>query len=65
MDDPAYLAARAEDADLDDEPVSAPPLDIDEAELAAEAERITGEQARETALLASICALSKTGTTDQ
>jgi hypothetical protein len=54
MDDPAYLAARAEDTDLDDEPGSAPPLDIDEAELAAEAERIAGEQAREAALLAGL-----------
>jgi hypothetical protein len=52
MDDPAYLTARAEDADLVDEPGSGPPLDLDEGELAAEAGRITGEQAREAALLA-------------
>ena len=56
MDDPAYLAARAEgedpgDPDADD-PGDAPPPDVDPGELAAEADRITGELAREAALLA-------------
>ena len=56
MDDPAYLAGRAGDEDpgdlgLDD-PDDAPPPDVDPGELAAEAERITGEEAREAALLA-------------
>jgi hypothetical protein len=54
MDDPAYLAARAEDAELDEEPDSAPPLDLDYDELIAETERITAEQAREAALLARL-----------
>ena len=44
MDDPAYLAMRAEnedpgDLDLWEDPEDAPPPDVDEAELAAEAER--------------------------
>src|SRR5271155_82833 len=57
MDDPAYLALRAGDEDpgdlgLDEDPDAAPPPDVDEQELAAEAERITAEQAREAALLA-------------
>ena len=57
MDDPAYLALRAGDEDpgdldLDEDPEDAPPPDVDPGELAAEAERITGEQAREAALLA-------------
>src|SRR5271156_2882253 len=57
MDDPAYLALRAGDEDpadlgLDEDPDDAPPPDVEEQELAAEAERITGEQAREAALLA-------------
>jgi hypothetical protein len=57
MDDPAYLAARAGDEDpgdgLSEDPGDAPPPDVDEDELIAEAERITGEQAREAAVLAS------------
>ena len=46
MDDPAYLAARAEDVELYEEPDSAPPPDVDPEELAAEAERIGADQAR-------------------
>ncbi|HJY97824.1 MAG TPA: hypothetical protein VJ371_22990, partial [Streptosporangiaceae bacterium] len=59
MDDLAYLAARAGDEDpgdpdlgLDEDPDDAPPPDVDEDELIAEAERITAEQAREAAVLA-------------
>src|SRR5580704_809644 len=62
MDDPAYLALRAGDEDPsnglgldgdgDEDPDDAPPPDVDEDELAAEAERITGELAREAAVLA-------------
>ncbi|HEV2260276.1 MAG TPA: hypothetical protein VGS06_44790, partial [Streptosporangiaceae bacterium] len=57
MDDPAYLALRAADEDpgglgLDEDPDDAPPPEVDEGELAAEAERITGELAREAAVLA-------------
>ena len=56
MDDPAYLALRAEDedpGDLDlDDPGDDPPPDVDPGELAAEAERITGDLAREAAVLA-------------
>jgi len=56
MDDPAYLTLRAGDedpGDLDlDDPDDDPPPDVDPGELAGEAERITGEQAREAALLA-------------
>jgi hypothetical protein len=56
MDDPAYLALRAGDEDpgdpgLDD-PDDDPPPDVDPGELAAEAGRITGELAREAAVLA-------------
>src|SRR5260370_17684622 len=56
MDDPAYLALRAAgedpgDLDLDD-PDDDPPPDVDPEELAAEAERITAELAREAAVLA-------------
>src|SRR5580704_17517030 len=56
MDDPVYLAMRAEDEDpgdpdLDD-PDDDPPPDVDPGELAAEADRITGEEAREAAVLA-------------
>jgi hypothetical protein len=54
MDDPAYLAGRDSDPDLDDEPDDAPPSDLDDDELAAEAERITGELAREAVLLAGL-----------
>src|SRR5260370_39838696 len=54
MDDPAYLALRAGDEDprdLDlDDPDDDPPPDVDPEELAAEAERITGELAREAAV---------------
>ncbi len=59
MDDPAYLALRAAGEDLDDpdrdeDPGDAPPPEIDDVELAAEADRITGELAREAALLAGL-----------
>ncbi len=56
MDDPAYLSARPEDLDLDldEDPDDAPPPDVDYDELAAEAERITDEQAREAAVLAGL-----------
>ncbi|HEV2252412.1 MAG TPA: hypothetical protein VGS06_04395, partial [Streptosporangiaceae bacterium] len=55
MDDPAYLALRAADEDPGDpdldadpeDPEDAPPPEADPAELAAEADRITGELARE------------------
>jgi hypothetical protein len=51
MDDPAYLAMRAEDddpgdLDLDEDPDDAPPPDVDEAELIGEAEEIIAAQAR-------------------
>ena len=50
MDDPAYLALRAADEDPGDldreDPDDDPPPDVDPAELAAEAERITADQAR-------------------
>ena len=50
MDDPAYLALRAADedpGDLDlDDPYDDPPPDVDPGELAAEAARITADQAR-------------------
>ena len=58
MDDPAYLAGRVGDEDpvggldLDEDPEDAPPPEVDPGELAAEAERITGEKAREAAVLA-------------
>ncbi|HEV2255012.1 MAG TPA: hypothetical protein VGS06_17655, partial [Streptosporangiaceae bacterium] len=57
MDDPAYLALRAADADLgdpdlDEDPEEDPP-EADPAELAAEADRITAGLAREAVLLAS------------
>jgi hypothetical protein len=58
MDDPAYLAMRADedpgDPDLDLDPGDAPPPEVDEGELAAEAERITAEEAREAAVLAGL-----------
>jgi hypothetical protein len=59
MDDPACLAARGEDEDpgdldLDEDPDDAPPPDVDEEELAAEAERITIQEAREAAVLAGL-----------
>ena len=59
MDDPAYLALRAGDEDpgdpglgLGEDPDDAPPPDVDEEELVAEAERITAGLAREAAVLA-------------
>ena len=59
MDDPAYLALRAagedlDDPDLDEDPEDDPPPQIDDGELAAEADRITGELAREAVLLARL-----------
>jgi hypothetical protein len=73
MDDPAYLASRASDEDpgdpdLYEDPDNAPPLDLDDAQLAAliaEAREATGEQARaaeaaagrgQTAVLAAVAA---------
>ena len=56
MDDPAYLAGRAADEDPGDldlgDPDDDPPPDVDPGELAAEADRIAGEEAREAAVLA-------------
>ncbi len=57
MDDPAYLALRAGDEDpgdpgVDEDPEDDPPPEVDPGELAAEAGRITGELAREAAVLA-------------
>ena len=57
MDDPAYLAVRPGDEDpgdlgLGEDPEDAPPPEVDPGELAGEAERITGEEAREAAVLA-------------
>ena len=56
MDDPAYLALRAAGEDPGDlgleDPGDAPPPDVDPGELAAGAERITAEEAREAAVLA-------------
>ena len=59
MDDPAYLTLRAADEgpgdpDLDEDSEDAPPPEVDEQELAAEADRITADLAREAALLASL-----------
>jgi hypothetical protein len=58
MDDPAYLALRAAGEDLDDpdldDPWDDPPPEVDDGELAAEADRITSELAREAALLARL-----------
>jgi Domain of unknown function (DUF222) len=59
MDDPAYLALRAADEDLDNPDLSedledAPPPEVDPDELAGEADRITGELAREAVLLARL-----------
>ena len=58
MDDPAYLAMRAEDedpGDLDlDDPNDDPPPDVDDDELIAEAERITADQERAAALMARL-----------
>jgi hypothetical protein len=56
MDDPAYLAARAEDEDLDlrADPEDEPPPDVDEAELAAEAGEILAAQERLATVLARL-----------
>src|SRR5260370_31318976 len=58
MDDPAYLAMRAADADpgdLDlDDPDDAPPPDVDDDELIAEAEQITADQERAAAVMARL-----------
>ncbi len=58
MDDPAYLALRVAGEDLDDpdleDPEDDPPPEVDDGELAAEADRITSELAREAVLLASL-----------
>src|SRR5579872_3255802 len=57
MDDPAYLALRAADEDLDDSDLADPedpPPEVDDGELAGEADRITSELAREAALLARL-----------
>jgi hypothetical protein len=58
MDDPAYLAMRAEDedpGDLDlDDPNDDPPPDVDDDELIAEAERITADQERAATLMARL-----------
>jgi hypothetical protein len=51
MDDPAYLAARPEDAELYEDPDDAPPPDVDDEELAAAAKEMTAEQARVAAVL--------------
>src|SRR5580658_5024449 len=57
MDDPAYLALRAADedpGDLDEDPDDAPPPDVDEAELAAEAAQIIADQERAAAVMARL-----------
>jgi hypothetical protein len=58
MDDPAYLALRAEDEDPGDldleDPDDDPPPDVDEAELAAEAEQIAADQERAAAVMARL-----------
>jgi hypothetical protein len=54
MDDPAYLAARPDDGDLDEDPDDAPPPDVDPEELAAEAERVAADQERATAVMARL-----------
>jgi hypothetical protein len=54
MDDPAYLSARPEDGDLDEDPDDAPPPDVDQEELAAAAEEMTAEQARVAAVMARL-----------
>ena len=60
MDDPAYLAGRPGDEDpgggldLDEDPEDAPPPDVDPEELAAEAERITADQARAAEVVARL-----------
>ena len=59
MDDPAYLAMRAEnedpgDLDLWEDPGDAPPPDVDEAELAAGANEIIAAQERVAAVMARL-----------
>jgi hypothetical protein len=54
MDDPAYLSARPEDLDLDEDPGDDPPPEVGQAELAAEAEEMTAGQVREAAVLAGL-----------
>src|SRR5580658_7217099 len=59
MDDPAYLAARADDEDpddldLDEDPDDAPPPDADPGELIAAADQMTAEQARLAAVMARL-----------
>jgi hypothetical protein len=59
MDDPAYLAMRAEDEDsrgldLWEDPEDAPPPDVDELELAAEANEIIAAQERVAAVMARL-----------
>ncbi|HEV2260194.1 MAG TPA: DUF222 domain-containing protein [Streptosporangiaceae bacterium] len=59
MDDPAYLALRAggedlDDPDLEEDPEDVSPPEADDGELSAEADRITGELAREAVLLARL-----------
>jgi len=59
MDDPAYLAARADDEDpgdlgLDEDPDGAPPPDADPGELIAAADQMTAEQARVAAVMARL-----------
>ncbi|MGH3203213.1 MAG: hypothetical protein ACRDP5_14330 [Streptosporangiaceae bacterium] len=58
MDDPAYLAMRAADEDPGDldleDPGDAPPPDVDEAELAAEADEIIAAQERVAAVIARL-----------
>jgi hypothetical protein len=58
MDDPAYLAVRAADpydADLCEDPDDdAPPPDVDDEELAAEADQIIADQERAAAVMAGL-----------
>src|SRR5580692_7347439 len=58
MDDPVYLAMRAEDEDPGDlnleDPDDDPPPDVDEAELAAEAAQIAADQDRAAAVMARL-----------
>jgi hypothetical protein len=57
MDDPAYLALRAEDEDPGDlglDPEDAPPPEVDEGELAAEAAEMIAAQGRVAAVMARL-----------
>src|SRR5580700_6855968 len=58
MDDPAYLALRAEDEDPGDldlaDPDDDPPPDVDEGELAAEAAEMIAAQGRAAAVAARL-----------